>query len=62
MGQFVKHLTLAQVMISGFMGLSPTSGSVPTAWTLDPAWASVSPPLCPSPACAPRGSLSKINK
>ena len=29
MAQLVKHLTLAQVMISGFMSSGPTSGSVP---------------------------------
>ena len=42
--QSVKHLTLAQVMISRFVGLSPTSGSVLTAQSLDPASDSVSPP------------------
>ena len=32
--QSVKHLTLAQVMISWFVGSSPTSGSVLTAQSL----------------------------
>ena len=32
--QLVKRLTLAQVVISRFMGLSPTSGSVLTAQSL----------------------------
>ena len=41
--------TSAQVMIMQFMGLSPTLGSVLTAQSLEPAWDSVSPPLCPSP-------------
>ena len=35
--QSVKLLTLAQVMISRFMGSSPTSGSVLIAQTLEPA-------------------------
>ena len=33
----VKRLTLAQVMTSWFMSLSPASGSVPTAQSLEPA-------------------------
>ena len=41
--QSVKCLTLAQVMISQFMGLNPASGSVLTAQSLDPALDSVSP-------------------
>ena len=37
--QSVKCLTSAQVMISKFMGLRPASGSVLTAWSLEPgAW------------------------
>ena len=48
--QSVKHLTLAQVRISRFVGSSPTSGSVRTAQSLEPASDSVSPPLYPSPA------------
>ena len=48
----VKHTTLAQVMISQSVGLSPTSGSVLTARSLEPASDSVSLSLCPSPAHA----------
>ena len=51
--QLVKHLTLAQIMISLLMGSSPTSGSVLTAQSLEPASDSVSPSLSdPSPACS----------
>ena len=64
--QSVKHPTSAQVMISWSMGLSPTSGSVLTAQSLEPALDSVSPSLSASPSIA-LGlslylSLSKINK
>ena len=54
MVQSVKCLTSAQVMISWFMGLSPMSCSVLTAWSLEPASHSVSPSLslCPSRAHA----------
>ena len=46
----VKHLALAQVMISPFVGLSPASGSVLTTQSLEPASDSVSPSLsAPSP-------------
>ena len=45
MAQSVKRPTSAQVVISQFMGSSPTSGSVPTAQHLDPASDSVSPSL-----------------
>ena len=62
LAQSVEHLTWAQVMISQFMGLSPALGSVLTAQSLEPALHSVSPSLCPSPACALSLSLSKINK
>ena len=48
--QSVKCLTSAQVMISKFMGLRPASGSVLTAWSLEPVSDSVCPSLCPSPA------------
>ena len=58
--QLVKQLTLAQVMISRLMSLSPESGSVLTAESLEPAWDSVSLSLCPSPAHA--HSLSLKNK
>ena len=44
-----KHLTLTQVMISRFMGLSPASGSVLTAQSLEPASDSVSPSLSAPP-------------
>ena len=43
--QSVKHLASAQVMISRFVGLSPTSGSVLTAQSLEPVSDSVSPSL-----------------
>ena len=51
MVQSVEHPTLAQVMISRFVSLSPLSGSVLTAQSLEPASDSVSPSLslCPSP-------------
>ena len=39
--QLVKHPTSAQVMISQFVSSSPTSGSVLTAWNLEPASGSV---------------------
>ena len=45
MSQWVKRSTLAQVMISQSMGLSPTSSSVLTAQSLEPALDSVSPSL-----------------
>ena len=47
--QSVELLTLAKVMISWFMGLSPMSGSVLTAQSLEPASDSISPSL-PLPA------------
>ena len=56
--QSVKRLTSAQVMISQFMSFSPASGSVLTAWSLEPA--SVSPSLSAPPLLAL--CLSKINK
>ena len=39
--QSVKHLTLAQVMISQFVSSRPASGSVLTAQSLEPASDSV---------------------
>ena len=45
LGGSVKHLTLAQVMISQFESSSPTSGSVLTAQSLEPVSDSVSPSL-----------------
>ena len=47
--QSVKRPTLAQVMISWFVSSSPTSGSVLTAQSLEPASDSVSPPLSDPP-------------
>ena len=47
--QLVKCLTLAQVMIPWFMSLSPVSGSVMTAQSLEPASISVSPSLSALP-------------
>ena len=47
--QLVKRPTLAQVMISQFVGSSPTSGSVLTAQSLEPASESVSPSLSDLP-------------
>ena len=50
MAQAVKQLTSAQVVISRFVGLSPTSGSVLTAQSLELASDSGSPSLsAPSP-------------
>ena len=59
--QLVKHLTSAQVMISQFMGSSPTSGFVLTAQSLEPALDSVSLALCsfPTHTLSPSFSLSK---
>ena len=47
--QSVKRLTLAQVMISWFTSSSPASGSVQTAWSLEPVSDSVSPSLSDPP-------------
>ena len=58
--QLVKRLTSAQVMISQFMNSSLALGPVLTAQSLELASDSVSPSLCPSPACAL--SLSTKNK
>ena len=62
--QSVKCLTLAQVMISSFVSLSPASGSVLTAHSLDPASDSVSPSFSDPPplALCLFVSLSKINE
>ena len=49
MAQSVKRLPSAQVMISRFMSLSPASGSVLTAQSLEPALDSVSPSLSAPP-------------
>ena len=45
--QSVERLTLAQVIISQFVGLSPASGSVLRFQSLEPASGSVSPPRPP---------------
>ena len=47
MAQSVKHLNLAQVMVSWFMSSSPTLGSLLTAQSLEPASDSVSPLSAP---------------
>ena len=47
--QSVKRPTSAQVMISQFVSLSPVSGSVLTAQSLEPALDSVSPSLSAPP-------------
>ena len=49
MAQSVENLTLAQVMISQLVSLSPTSGSVLTAQSMKPASDSRSPPLSALP-------------
>ena len=49
MAQLVKRPTSAQVMISRFMGSSPASDSVLTAWSLEPASGSVSHSLSAPP-------------
>ena len=60
--QSVKRPTSAQVTVSPSVSSSPTSGSVLTARSLEPALNSVSPSLCPSPVHALSLSVSKINK
>ena len=60
MAQSVGRSTSAQVMILRLVGLSPTSGSVLTAQSLEAASDSVSPSLSASPP-AQALSLSKIN-
>ena len=62
MAQSGKRLTLVQVMISGFRSSSPTSGSVLTAQSLEPASDSVSPSLSGPPPLMLCLSLSEINK
>ena len=57
--QLVERLTLAQVLISLLTSSSPLLGSVLTAQSLEPAWDSVSPSLCPFP-CSLALSLPKI--
>ena len=55
--QSVKRPTLAQVMILLSVSLSPTSGSVLTAQSLEPALVSVSPSLYAPPLLTPCLSL-----
>ena len=62
MVQSVKCPTLAQVMISRFVGLSSASGSVLTAQSLQPASDSVSGSLSAPPPLVLCLSVSKINK
>ena len=64
MAQWVKRLTLAQVVISQFVGLSPVSGSLLTAQSLEAALDSMSPSLSApaSPAHTHTLSLSLKNK
>ena len=57
--QSVERLTLAQVMISQFVSLSPVSDSVLAAQSMEPASDSVSPPLSAPP---PTRALSLKNK
>ena len=60
MAQSVKRPTSAQVMISWFVGSSPTSGPVLTAQSLEPPLDSVSPALSAPPLLVL--CLSKMNK
>ena len=60
--QLVERPTLAQVMISQFVGSSPASGSVLTAQSPDPASDSLSPPLSVPPLLMLCVSLSFNNK
>ena len=60
--QSVKRLTAAQVIISQPVGSTPTSGSVLTAQSLEPASDSVSPSLPLPRSCSVSLSLSKTNK
>ena len=60
--QPVKPPTVAQVMISWFMSLRPTSGSVLTSQSLQPASDSVSPLLPALPLLVLRLLLYLKNK
>ena len=68
MAQLVKHLTLAQVIISRFGSWSPASGSVLRAQSLELTSDSVSPPLsfpcshCLPPSLSLKNFLIKKNK
>ena len=56
--QAAEHLTSARVRISRFVGLSPASGSVLMAWSLELLPILCLPSLSPSPAHALSLSLS----
>ena len=60
--QSVKRPTSAQVMILWSVSLSPASGSVRTAQSMEPALDSVSPSLSAPPPLALCLCLSKMNK
>ena len=60
--QLVEHPTSARVMISRFVRSSPTSVSVLTAGSLEPASDSVSPSLSAPPLLSLSLSLSLKNK
>ena len=60
--QSVKRPTLAQIMISQFMCSRPTSGSMLTAQSLEPASDSVSPSLSAPPPLMLCLSVSLRNK
>ena len=62
MSQSVEHPISAQVMILRFVSSSPASGPVLTAWSLEPASDSVSPPLSASHLLMLCLSLSLNNK
>ena len=55
--QSVERPTLAQVMISWFVGSNPESGSVLTVWSLE----SVSDPLSPSLSALPPFALCSLS-
>ena len=61
MAQLVERSTSAQAMISWLMSSSPTSGSVLTARSLEPASDSVSPSLSAPHGLSLSLSVSKIN-
>ena len=62
MGQLVKQLAVAQVMILQFVSSKPTLGFVLTAQSLEPTSDSVSPPLSIPPLLMLCVSLSLNNK
>ena len=65
MAQRIKHPTSAGVIILQFVGSSPTSGSVLTAQSLEPASDSLSPSLSAPPPlmlCLSKINIKKIKK